>query len=72
MIRVCQRLQVYVVVVIPQSHCAISVSVLVLAKMTAWLILAYLEFCVRNHLENTAPRAMAVLNPLKVVITNVG
>ena len=29
-----------------------------------------LEFCVRNHLENTAPRAMAVLNPLKVVITN--
>ncbi len=31
-----------------------------------------LEFCVRNHLENTAPRAMAVLKPLKVVITNVG
>jgi glutaminyl-tRNA synthetase len=31
-----------------------------------------LEFCIRNHLENTAPRAMAVLNPLKVVITNVG
>ncbi|HNJ87319.1 MAG TPA: glutamine--tRNA ligase, partial [Agitococcus sp.] len=30
-----------------------------------------LEFCIRNHLENTAPRAMAVLNPLKVVITNV-
>jgi glutaminyl-tRNA synthetase len=29
-----------------------------------------LEFCIRNHLENTAPRAMAVLNPLKVVITN--
>ena len=31
-----------------------------------------LEFCVRHHLENTAPRAMAVLKPLKVVITNVG
>ena len=30
-----------------------------------------LEFCIRNHLDNTAPRAMAVLNPLKVVITNV-
>ncbi len=30
-----------------------------------------LEFCVRNHLEHSAPRAMAVLNPLKVVITNV-
>jgi len=29
-----------------------------------------LEFCVREHLENTAPRAMAVLNPLKVVLTN--
>ncbi len=31
-----------------------------------------LEFCIRNHLESSAPRAMAVLNPLKVVITNVG
>jgi len=31
-----------------------------------------LEFCIRNHLENSAPRAMAVLNPLKVVITNIG
>ena len=30
-----------------------------------------LEFCIRNHLENTAPRAMAVLNPLKVVVTNI-
>ncbi|MBP8852581.1 MAG: glutamine--tRNA ligase/YqeY domain fusion protein [Moraxellaceae bacterium] len=29
-----------------------------------------LEFCVREHLENTAPRAMAVLRPLKVVLTN--
>jgi glutamyl/glutaminyl-tRNA synthetase len=44
MTRVCQRLQVYVVVVIPQSHCAIFVSVLVLAKVMAWLTLAYLNF----------------------------
>ena len=29
-----------------------------------------LEFCVREHLENTAPRAMAVLRPLKVVLSN--
>ena len=29
-----------------------------------------LEFCVRNDLETTAPRAMAVLHPLKVILTN--
>ncbi len=29
-----------------------------------------LEFCVRNDLENTAPRAMAVLRPLKVTLSN--
>ncbi len=29
-----------------------------------------LEFCVREHLNKTATRAMAVLHPLKVVITN--
>ncbi len=29
-----------------------------------------LEHCVREHLNRTAPRVMAVLNPLKVVITN--
>lgn len=29
-----------------------------------------LEFCIRLSLENTAPRAMAVLNPLKVTLTN--
>jgi glutaminyl-tRNA synthetase len=29
-----------------------------------------LEFCVREDLENSAPRAMAVLRPLKVVLTN--
>ncbi len=29
-----------------------------------------LEFCVREHLENSASRAMAVLRPLKVVLTN--
>ena len=29
-----------------------------------------LEFCIREHLNATAPRAMAVLNPLKVIIEN--
>ena len=29
-----------------------------------------LEFCIRSDLEKTAPRGMCVLNPLKVVLTN--
>ncbi len=29
-----------------------------------------LDFCIRQELESSAPRGMAVLNPLKVVITN--
>jgi glutaminyl-tRNA synthetase len=32
--------------------------------------MAVLEGCVREDLESTAPRVMAVLNPLKVVLTN--
>ncbi len=32
--------------------------------------LALLQSCLREHLDTTAPRAMGVLNPLKVVITN--
>lgn len=31
---------------------------------------ALLEFCVRDHLNKTAPRVMAVLDPVKVIITN--
>lgn len=31
---------------------------------------AMLEYCIRQSLEHTAPRAMAVLRPLKVTITN--
>lgn len=31
---------------------------------------ALLEYCIRDHLNKTAPRVMAVLNPVKVVITN--
>ena len=29
-----------------------------------------LEFCIRQHLEKVVPRGMAVLDPLKIVITN--
>lgn len=32
--------------------------------------LAMLQSCIREHLDSIAPRAMGVLNPLKVVITN--
>ncbi|MBD3314326.1 MAG: glutamine--tRNA ligase/YqeY domain fusion protein [Chitinivibrionales bacterium] len=32
--------------------------------------IAVLEFCIRDYLNKVAPRAMAVLRPLKVVITN--
>jgi glutaminyl-tRNA synthetase len=32
--------------------------------------LALLEFCVREHLNKTAPRVMAVLRPLRLVIEN--
>jgi glutaminyl-tRNA synthetase len=31
---------------------------------------ALLEFCVKDHLNKTAPRVMAVLDPVKVIITN--
>ena len=32
--------------------------------------MGFLEFCVREDLDRSAPRAMAVLDPLRVVITN--
>ena len=32
--------------------------------------LAYLEYCIREELNATAPRTMAVLNPLKIVLEN--
>ncbi|HPF86909.1 MAG TPA: glutamine--tRNA ligase/YqeY domain fusion protein [Candidatus Limiplasma sp.] len=41
-----------------------------LAKADSEVDFALLEHCVRNSLSETAPRAMAVLHPLKVVLTN--
>ena len=39
-------------------------------KAASWIDLSVLEECVREELNASAPRAMAVLKPLKVVLTN--
>ncbi len=39
-------------------------------KFNSTIDLALLEHCLRDDLNKTSPRVMAVLNPLKVVITN--
>lgn len=41
-----------------------------IAKANSIVEYAQLEHAVRDHLNRVAPRAMAVLNPLKVVVTN--
>ncbi len=41
-----------------------------MAKSDNLVEYSMLEFCLRDHLNATAPRAMAVLNPLKVIIDN--
>ena len=46
------------------------VSRIGVAKANSVVDFAMLEHCVRDNLNTTAPRAMAVLNPLKVVIDN--
>jgi glutaminyl-tRNA synthetase len=40
------------------------------AKRDSFVDVALLEFCLREHLNKCAPRFMAVLRPLKVVIDN--
>ena len=40
------------------------------AKADSLVDVALLEFCIREDLKLKAPRQMAVINPLKVVITN--
>lgn len=40
------------------------------AKRDNVIDLALLEFCIREDLNKTAPRVMAVLDPVKVIITN--
>ncbi|MBT8273128.1 MAG: glutamine--tRNA ligase/YqeY domain fusion protein, partial [Bacteroidia bacterium] len=40
------------------------------AKRDNVIDVSLLEFCIREDLNKTAPRVMAVLNPLKLIITN--
>jgi len=40
------------------------------AKRDNIIDVSLLEFCIREDLNKTAPRVMAILNPVKVVITN--
>lgn len=40
------------------------------AKRDNVIDVSLLEFCIREDLNKTAPRVMAVLNPIKVIITN--
>jgi len=41
-----------------------------IGKKESWIDMSVLENAVRDDLNNSAPRAMAVLNPLKVIIDN--
>ena len=41
-------------------------------KSDSWIDYSTLEGCLRETLENTAPRGMAVLDPVKLVLTNWG
>jgi glutaminyl-tRNA synthetase len=42
------------------------------AKFNSTIDMAWLEDAIRENLNESAPRAMAVLKPLKVVLTNIG
>ncbi len=41
-----------------------------ITKKDSWIEMGVLENCIREDLNENAPRAMAVLNPLKIVIEN--
>ncbi|MDR1425309.1 MAG: glutamine--tRNA ligase/YqeY domain fusion protein [Azoarcus sp.] len=40
------------------------------AKADSWIDMSVLEECMREHLNDAAPRRIAVLDPLKLIITN--
>jgi glutaminyl-tRNA synthetase len=46
------------------------VSQVGIAKTDSTVDIAFLEFCLREHLNKTSPRVMAVLKPLKLIIDN--
>ncbi|MDD5460999.1 MAG: glutamine--tRNA ligase/YqeY domain fusion protein [Methylococcales bacterium] len=39
-------------------------------KQNSWIEMSVLEYCIREDLNENAPRAMAVLHPLRVVLDN--
>jgi glutaminyl-tRNA synthetase len=39
-------------------------------KQNSWIEMSVLEYCIREDLNENAPRAMAVLDPLRIVIDN--
>ncbi len=45
-------------------------NIIGIAKRSNLIDVSLLEFCVREVLNKTAPRVMAVLNPVKLIITN--
>ena len=46
------------------------VSQVGIAKTDSMVDIAFLEYCLREHLNKTSRRVMAVLNPLKLIIDN--
>ena len=46
------------------------VSQIGIAKTDSTVDIAFLEYCLREHLNKTSRRVMAVLNPLKLIIDN--
>jgi glutaminyl-tRNA synthetase len=46
------------------------VSQVGIAKTDSTVDIAFLEFCLREHLNKTSPRVMAALRPLKLIIDN--
>jgi glutaminyl-tRNA synthetase len=41
-----------------------------ITKQNSWIEMSVLEYCIREDLNENAPRAMAVLHPLRVVLDN--
>ncbi len=70
MIRRCPLYRVCEDGVTPPKRSVTSVNASALPRMTALVDMALLENCVREDLNEKAPRVMAVLRPLRVVIDN--
>jgi glutaminyl-tRNA synthetase len=39
-------------------------------KQNSWIEMSMLEYCIREDLNENSPRAMAILNPLRIVLDN--